>query len=53
MTPTIRSKSDAKVRELERKIFGKELERIDDFAQTALNALSVRTSVLEMMARLD
>jgi len=52
VTPAVRPSADQKAREHERKIFSKELDRIDDFARTAMNALEVRTAVLKMMTGL-
>lgn len=52
VAPSGKWPSDPRVREIEYSIFGKELERIDDFAETAMNGLEARTKVLELMASL-
>lgn len=52
VAPSGKWPSDPRVREMEYSIFGKELERIDDFAETAMNGLEARTRVLELMASL-
>ena len=52
VAPNITWLKDARARDLERRIFQKELDRINDFAETALNRLDARTEVLKLLARL-
>jgi superfamily II DNA or RNA helicase len=45
--------SDPAMRELERRLFGKELDRIDEFAANAANRLEVRAAVLRVLTDLS
>lgn len=53
VAPSITSLSDAAVRELERRVFGKELARIDEFAENAMNRLEIRARVLKVLTSLS
>ena len=52
VTPNLGAIADPRVRELELKIFKKELDRIDEFASNSLNGLEVRTQVLDVLSGL-
>ncbi|NTU70975.1 MAG: DEAD/DEAH box helicase family protein [Coriobacteriia bacterium] len=52
VTPNIDWLADERVRDIERKLLAKELQRVDEFAENASNGLEARTEVLRLLAKL-
>lgn len=50
VAPALKGVTNPEVRALEYKLFGRELERVNEFADNALNALEARTKVLDVLA---